>query len=322
MLIRDILIFLLCAVFFGCEKEITITLDNTMDWIAFYRSGENDYETDEIWIINVTTNEEIQITNSSRYYENSPVWLTDSKLLYFIEPQLESYTERNIVLLDFATGKRTLLDFWTWRDCPGIDRISVDARRNIYYSPVGNDEIYILSLAESKPKPQLMFSSNFVKQHGLSYLHSPTISSDGVELLFVGCDTTKYRIMHVEQKKHYFDIYYYNRQDYTLKRLTSGDYANGYPSWIGTDSIIYSSKRDENWDLYLMNRQGVILRQLTNTKDIDEWQGATISPDHKTICYAGYDHNKEELNMWLMALEKRATTFLTKGGEPAWSPKK
>jgi len=47
MLIRDILIFLLCAVFFGCEKEITITLDNTMDWIAFYRSGENDYETDE-----------------------------------------------------------------------------------------------------------------------------------------------------------------------------------------------------------------------------------------------------------------------------------
>jgi Tol biopolymer transport system component len=296
-------------------------MDDTKDWIAFYRSRNKDNITDDIWLVNVMTNKEIQITNSSRYYEYAPVWLSESKLLYFIEPQPESYTERNIVLLDFVNGKRKLLDFWTWQDCPGIDRVSVDSSGNIYYTPVGGEEIYVLSLVESKPKPKLIFTSDFVKQHGLSELNSPIISSDGVKLLFVGCDTLKFRLMHIEQKKRYYDVYYYHRQEGTLKRLTIGDYDNGCPSWIGKDSIIYSSKRNDNWDLYLMNKEGVILKRLTNTKDIDEWQGATISPDHKTICYAGYDKKTKELNMWLMDLGNGTTKFLTKGGKPAWSPK-
>jgi len=324
-IITLIKLLIVVALFSFCCKREKITIENTSGYIAFDRSEKNGNE--NIWLLHLATLNEIKIAGHPVYWEHTPTWLSDSELLFLIEPPLASCTETDIVLINLKSGKRKLLDYWSWDDCPMYRIISADAKRNIYYcnyevsaEDSGYSIINVLSLMDKHPTPLHFISKIKLKEWGLRVAESPNISNDGTRFLFAGCDTFKYRTMYIEQDKWYNDIYYYNVPERALKRLTFGDFDNDNPCWVSTDSIIFSSNRNGNWDLFLMDTNGVILKQLTNTSEIDEDQGATVSPDHKTICYSGYDNVKKAGYIWLMSLETGETKFLTKGGNPAWSP--
>jgi hypothetical protein len=318
---------IILALFSFCCKREKITIENTSSYIAFDRSEENGNE--NIWLLHLATLNEIRIAGHPVYWEHTPVWLSDSELLFLIEPPLASCTETDIVLINLRTGKMKLLDYWSWEDSPKFGIISADVQRNIYYGVYeisaedsGYSVINILSLISESPTPIPFISDIRLKNWGLRVAESPNISKDGTRFLFAGCDTFKYRTMYIQQNKRYTDIYNYYIPEKALKRLTFGDYDNDNPCWVSADSIIFSSNRNGNWDLFLMDTNGVILKQLTSTLEIDEDQGATVSPDHKAICYSGYDNIKKKGYIWLMNTETCETKLLTKGNNPAWSPAK
>jgi hypothetical protein len=315
---RCLIVFALLVI--GCEMQRVPTLPDTHNCIAFYRQGKEDNAKSDIWLVNIQTKQEMQVTNTFRYNEKSPAWLSNSKLAYIIYPQLESYTEIDLVIADFNSGKQRLLDYWTWQNCPSWDRISADEDGNIFYSPTdGSIQMLMPSTDMEEYSIREVFSLEMVHEYGLLWLHGPSIFPGGNELLFSACDTQQYRRMDIGQNIIYFNIYYYNIRERALKQLTFGDAYNDDALWIGRDSIVFSSNRDGNKELYLMNRDGVMLQRLTHTDSIEEWQ-ATISPDHSLFCYSGYDLKKEDERIWFMDLRTGETEYLTNGYGPAWSP--
>ena len=125
-------ILLLCVIFLACQQQ-KIVIDNTKDYIAFHRIPDIEPIWDyNIWLTNTQTGEEMQITDNLEYWEHLPVWLSSSELLYLFEKPTPSAVK--IVYLNFNTGKRKYLNFWTWRNEPGIDKIGIGSLSNIYYS--------------------------------------------------------------------------------------------------------------------------------------------------------------------------------------------
>lgn len=329
---KVIKILLLGAFFLTCQQK-TVILEDTSGYIAFHRMPEAGHIVDfNIWLINTKTKEEIRITRDLGHWEFYPVWMSDSELLCLIEPQEKTMTEKNIVYVNFNTGKMQLLDFWTWRDCPRSDKISIDSSNNLYYATYipreGLNAIYRISLNEKRPKPIEILSPANIRQFGLAEVSSPIISPDGTKLLLVACDTAKYRGLHnKEVKKYYYDIYLYDFDTYYkiegLKRLTHSDYDNDHPVWIGNDSIVFASNRNGNWDLYLANKTGEILKNLTSTENIDEstgWEAIAVAPDRNHIAYSRYNEESKKSEIWIMDLKTQKTWFLTEGSAPDWSP--
>jgi Tol biopolymer transport system component len=303
----------------GCKMQGVPTLPDTSNFIAFCRQGKEDNAKSDIWLINIQTKQEMQVTNTSHYYEESPVWLSNSKLVYIIYPQPESYTEIDLVIADFNSGKQRLLDYWTWQNCPSWDKLSVDRDGNIFYSPAGGSmQMLMPSMDMEEYSIREIFSSEMTREYGLLWLHGPSIFPGGNELLFSACDTQQYKRMDIGQNIIYFNIYHYNIHEHTLKQLTFGDARNDYASWIGSDSIVFSSNRDGNMELYLMSPDRIIFKRLTHTDSIEEWQG-TISPDHSLFCYDGYNLKTADEEIWVMDLRTGETEYLTNGYEPAWS---
>lgn len=316
-------LLLLCLISLACQQK-RIIIDNTADYIAFHRlvSVNGPYDLD-IWVINAKTREEIQLTNVAGYLEHLPAWLSCSELLYLFEKPTPSAVK--IVYLNFKTGKRKYLDFWTWRNEPGIDKIGIGALSNIYYSINKENAIYVLSLKEKQPMPNEVLSPTDVIKLGLGRVFNPVVSPDGTKLLIVACDTAMYRYYDEKGMFCNDDIYLYDLKRETMKgaleRLTYGDTTHdySYPAWIDNNNIIFSSNKEGNYELYLMNIINKNMRRLTFTKDVDEIE-VTVSPDAKLIAYSIDIKNQVSGEIWLMDLETQKIWYLTKGSSPDWSP--
>lgn len=321
-----ILLPYLCLIF--CQQK-KIIIDDTTGYIAFHRNPEagNIFDFD-IWLINTKTGKEIQLTKDLRYWEYNPVWMSDSELLYLIEPQEKTMTETNIVYTNLYTGKEKILDFWSWYDKPSMDKISVDFSKNIYYSGMIAEEeqygIYRLPLGNTHPELQEILSPSDVNKFGLARATNPVISPDGTKLLIVACDTAKYRRLHSGDKvKHYYDIYIYNFETHikkrSLKRLTYGDFNYDEPTWLSNDRVLITSNRDGNYELYLMNLVDNSLERLTFSEKTEDTRPA-VSPDGKKIAYSKFYEESNRYEIWIMDLETLESRFLTEGSGPDWCP--
>jgi len=312
--------------FLGCQQK-AIIIEDTKNFIAFERAPEAGSIVDfDVWLINIRTKEEIRLTQNLEYWEYGSVWLSDSELLYLIEPQEKTGTETDIIYINLKTGKRRLLDYWTWENCPRTGGISVDSLRNIYYANF-EEIIYVLVHKENKYQLTTFFSDRGSTRFrpedlGLKEIFNPVVSSDGSKLLFCACDTAKYRRLG-ELKKFHYDIYLYDCKEKSLKRLTEGDSTYEDPIWIGNDTIVFCSNCDGNYELYLMALKDKNMIRLTSTEDISEME-PTVSPDHQQIAYMRYqgEYRFKDVEIWIMDLKTKETWFLTKGGSPAWSPAK
>ncbi len=299
-----------------------MVIESTKGFIAFERNPEAGHIYDfDVWLVNVYTKEEIRLTKSLKYWEYAPVWLSDSELVYLIEPQEKTMTETDLVYTNFRKGRSKLLDFWNWQNCPRAFKVSVDSLRNIYYGHW--DDIYILTQNGNKYQLTPLFPvrrPNQFKpeQFGLKEIKNPVIAFDGSKLLFVGCDTAKYRRLQ-EIKKFYDDIYLYDLKEKSLKRLTIGDFTYEDPVWVNSDTIIFTSNCDGNYELYLMELKSKKVIRLTTTPDITETQ-PDVSPDGKKIAYSRYDKKTDRSEIWIMDIRTKETYFLTEGRNPDWSP--
>lgn len=309
--------------FFLCSSD-KIIIDDTRNYIAFHRNPEAGNIIDfDVWLININTKEETRITQNLEYWEYAPIWISDSELLYLIEPQEKTMTETDIVYINFRTGKRKLLDFWTWRDDPGSDGISADLRGNIYYADDGADLVYRISLKEKEHNAKEILSIASLKRLGLAEVAEAVISPDGTKLLLVASDSAKYERLTKARKFFYDDIYLYKFANNSLIKLISGDSTYEDPIWIGNDTIVFCSNCDGNYELYLMELKDKNMIRLTSTEDISEME-PTVSPDHQQIAYMRYqgEYRFKDVEIWIMDLKTKETWFLTKGGSPAWSPAK
>lgn len=315
-------ILLLGVIFLGCQQD-KIIIDNTAGYIAFHRIPDIEPIWDyNIWLINTQTGEEIQITDNLEYWERSPVWLSDSELVYL---HLKPTSKTKIVYLNCITGERKFLDFWTWKTDPGLDKISINFFDNIYYSGTKRNTIYTLSLKEKQAKPYEFLSPADITKLGLGRVFNPVVSPNGTKLLIVACDTAMYRYYDEKGMFCNDDIYLYDLKVETMKgaleRLTYGDTTHdySYPVWVDNNNIIFSLNKEGNYELYLMNIINKNTRRLTFTKDVDETR-STVSPNSKVIAYSIDIKNQVSGEIWLMDLETQKTWYLTKGSSPDWSP--
>lgn len=315
-------ILLLCLISLACQQD-RIIIDNTSSYIAFHRIPDIEPIWDyNIWLINSKTGEEIQITDDLEYWERSPVWLSDSELVYL---HLKPTSKTRIVHFSFINGKRECLASWTYKTDPGLDKISIYLFNKVYYSGTRRNAVYVLSLKEKQPMPNEVLSPADIKELGLGRVFNPVVSPDGTKLLIVACDTAMYRYYNEKGMFCNDDIYLYDLKKETMKgaleRLTYGDTTHdySYPVWVDNDSIIFSSNKEGDYELYLMNIIEKKTRRLTFTKDVDEIQ-ATVSPDTKMIAYSIDIKNQINGEIWLMDLETLRTWYLTKGSSPDWSP--
>ncbi|MEO0189990.1 MAG: hypothetical protein ABIL18_03315 [candidate division WOR-3 bacterium] len=323
MFSRVLLTAISLFLFLCCEQKV-IAIENTNGFIAFERNPKSDPIWDfDIWLINVYTKHEIRLTKSLEYWEFAPSWMSDSELIYLIEPQEKTGTETDMVYTNFKRGRSRLLDFWDWQNCPMMYKVSVDSLRNVYY--YGWKNIYILARKENKYQLIKLFPDRGPEKFtphkiGLEDFSSTVVSFDASKLLIVACDTAKYRRLQ-EVKKFHYDIYLYDLKGRSLERLTQGDSTYEDPAWIGKDSIVYTSNCDGNYELYIMELRSKKIVRLTSTPDISETQPA-VSPDHKMVAYTRYDEKARISEIWIMDLGSKETYFLTAGSNPAWSPAK
>ncbi len=92
--------------------------------------------------------------------------------------------------------------------------------------------------------------------------------------------------------------------------------------------IWFDSNRDGSWDIFVMNADGSDVRNITNTKDKDEFE-AKPSPDGKRVVYvvgklknAGVWGGRWETGeIWVADRDgKNAKKIADKGSRPAWGP--
>lgn len=317
-----------CLLVISCQQEKIMVIKNTPNCIAFQRRPTAGNVIDyDIWLINIETGGEIQVTKDLRFWEYNPVWMNDSELLYLIEPQEKTMTETDIVYVNLSTGKKKIIDFWTWENDPWMDKLSVNSSKNIYYATlIPKDRqfaIYRLPLRTLYFRPEEVLSAVVINQFGFTYARNPTISPDGTKLLLVACDTAKHQRIKEIGKIASYDLYLYDIEadimKNALKRLTSGDSTYEDPVWLDDNNIIFTSDRDGNYELYQMNIENRTLKRLTFSDHTEDTEAA-VSPDGKKIAYSRYDKKLKKIEVWIMDLETQKTWFLTKGSAPDWSP--
>ncbi|MGB9722145.1 MAG: TolB family protein [bacterium] len=319
MKLNSVIVVIIGVISFLCCSQKVVVIADTKNFIAFDRNPDIEPIFDyDVWLINVETKDEIRLTSSAEYWEYMPVWMSDSELLYLINPQEQTMTEMDIVYVNLKNGKRKLLDFWTWENDPGgLGKISVDSNFRVYYGSDGMDALHTISLKNKRSEPTEIFSRKKVNLLGLEEIRDPIISPDGMKLILVACDTAKYRRLR-EIKQFNYDIYLYDLEEKNLERLTTGDSTYRDPVWFGNDSIVFCSNSIGNYELYLMELKSRKMVRLTFTPDISETEPA-VSPDHQKIAYTR-SRGDWKTEIWIMDLKTKDTQYLTKGSSPAWSP--
>ena len=316
-------ILAIILLFLDCQQR-TILLEDTRDYIAFHRDIETDefYDTN-VWLKNTRTGEEVQITDDPRYLEYEPMWLSKSELLYLIDAKRKVVPKTTVGYINFATGDRKQLDYWTWNENPGMYKLSIDSLQNIYFGVDMLDAVYQLRLGDADPELTNIISPKFLAQIGLEEVKNPVVSSDGKKMLIVACDTAKYQRLKTARQLIKFDIYLVDlgslNMEPVIEKLTYGDFNNRAPVWLDNDNIIYASNKDGNYEFCSVNLENKITTRLTHTENIDEI-GATVVPNDKRIAYTKFYSEYNKYEIWIMHLETGKTDYLTDGSGPAWCP--
>ena len=313
-------IIIFACLLLSCFHE-KIIIDNTRDYLAFTRRQYGPYNID-IWLVNVTTGEEIPVADYPNYLENTPTWFNDHELLFLFEKSHSS--GEWLGHLNFQTGNRTYTAVETPGGLSAGSTMSIDSLKNIYCA-VSDNAIGLLTLKKGKFEYRNILSYEDLKSLGIAELEDPQISPDGSRLLLEGCDTTVQRLDIEKKMGSHNDIYIYdmtvdNKKD-ALCRLTDdiGEFDDENPSWFDNDRFLFSSDRDGNKELYIMDLSKMEIERLTHTEEVRE-SNPVLSPDGKLIAYTVKRNQPGNTEIWIMDITTRESKYITKGYGPCWSP--
>jgi len=202
--------------------------------IAFLSSIKEDYAHSKIRQLNIISMEtfaiQTLISDSAHYYE-SPIWSQDEKFIYF------------------HSGDTSLLNTPPYSDVPGFSLLKISCDGKIkktllppgkYFTSAGNNPV-----ASNPNNKTIALSGKFdskASNHGLYILNT-----DGTGLKFIKengiqpvWDPTGTRLLFVVD----FDIWFYNKTEDKLTRLTSNSSPSFNPTWSPDGQyILYTSMK-------------------------------------------------------------------------------
>ncbi len=115
-----------------------------------------------------------------------------------------------------------------------------------------------------------------------AYGGSASISPDGKHIVFAREGERWWRKGYVGPRAS--QIWTYDLEKKTFRKLTDGEHGERWPLWIDSDSLYFVSQADGTFNLWRMNRDGTKRKQLTFLKD-DGVMFPHVSADRSTLVF-------------------------------------
>ena len=240
-------------------------------YVRSFADAQSDRRYSNLWIINFDGSDDRALT-SGNYGDNSPLWSPDGTRLAYISDR---------------DGKPQL--YVRWMDSGQTARITnlENSPESVAWAPDGKQFSFAAMIPESTPKIAALPSP----PEGAKWADPPR----AYDRLFYRFNGAGYI------KPGYTQLFIVSADGGAPRQLTSGNFefgglfSNSTPQWTpdGKYLLFSSNLRPDyeydplNSEVYEVSVADGTIKQLTNRKGPDE--DPVISPDGKTIAYAGFD---------------------------------
>jgi Tol biopolymer transport system component len=224
----------------------------------------------DIWTVNPNGSNPVNLTTTSRYFDEVPAWSPDGARIAFAnsDPFNQPTSGGRICVMDPDGSEETEISL------PGEGVYepswSPDGQRIAFWSSTSCD--IFLANAENTPAPERLPTPGFS-----GCAARPEWSPDGGRIAFEGT---------VEDGGSNIYVMNVSPLGYTsgLRRLTDDRFFYEYPAWSpdGTE-IAFSSNRTYEWELYKIDVRSLRVTRLTHSPLMDTQP--TWSPDGEQIAY-------------------------------------